>query len=101
MRHQTHYISAGVTDTRDTVQGAVRVGLVGDAATLVAVTEDHAARRLEVGDDFRISKVVSFPMRDRNPKHLTRRCERREWCVGLLHTHGHVLAVKLQIAITQ
>src|SRR5581483_1802199 len=66
MRHEPHDVAFLIHNTRNIVSRAIRVGVRGDPAFAIAVTEEHLAARFEIGEHVIGRNKISLAMGDRN-----------------------------------
>src|SRR5437868_1180301 len=71
MRHQSQHVAFVITDARYLVARAVRIGIGGRLAALVAVTKDDAILARQLFQSLIVADVVAFGVCDWNAQHAS------------------------------
>ena len=101
MGHESKDIPLQIHDTGDVFAGAVRIGLAGDMAFDVRITEQDLIVFLEFKESRLIGEIIALSVRDGNPENLPFRKSACERCRGVLNAQAHEPADELERFVPQ
>src|SRR4029453_7683562 len=94
--HQPQHGPLLVDKARDVCQRAVRIGVLGEPAVLLAVAEDDLALLAQAPERRAVAVVLPLAVRDRHLEHLGRPHGPGERSIRVLGAEVHVLAAVLE-----
>src|SRR5688572_23657437 len=101
MGHHTHNISGFVCNPGNTIQGAIRVGLILQVAARAAIPENYLAITFDAIQISWGSKKAPLIMSDWDGQHLTRLIGSGKTSIHAIHPNTYLPADELQPAISQ
>src|SRR5438477_709732 len=101
MRHQAHYVAAGVRNAGDVAERSVGVRLRGHPAIGRAVAKDNLPVALDRLERLRVRVEIALAMRDRDAQYLARTAIEGKGGFALLHPKVHPLAAELAGRVPQ
>src|SRR5215210_1601724 len=99
MRHHAEHVATLAEDPRDIALGAVGIGVRGDAAPGVRISEDNPSLRLELLEDFYWRHVSPVAVRDWNPQNFALLVQVGEHGVRILDADSHFSRYELQVRV--
>jgi hypothetical protein len=99
MRHETEHIAASITDAGDVISRAIRICIVRDLTTLVAVAEDDSFFTPESFERYIVANVIALSVSNWQAQNRTlfQFISKRSVCS--LYPHADMFANEMQAAI--
>src|SRR5208283_4312248 len=99
MGHQAGHVAAFAANAGNVLKRTVRIRLVGQVSTRVAILPENLVVCLELRQRFLVGKITAFAVGDGNAENFIRRNLARERRVGGGGLQENVFAMELQVAV--